>query len=229
MGSSAGRARVVVLTGPSGAGKSRLAGALHTAYRWPIVRLDDFYRDGDDPGLPLVTLGAAQLPDWDDPRSWNATAAVDALEALVDTGSARVPTYDIAQSRAVGHTELTAAPDALLVAEGIFAAEIVPALRERGLLAGAFCITHGRTRNAVLRFVRDLREGRKPPLVLLRRGLELWRREPAIIDRAVALGASCGSPKSVHEAIRARLIASGPTAGPPDRGPHPWEQGRQPG
>ena len=114
------------------------------------MRLDDFYRDGDDPGLPLVTLGAAQLPDWDDPRSWNATAAVDALEALVDTGSARVPTYDIAQSRAVGHTELTAAPDALLVAEGIFAAEIVPALRERGLLAGAYCITHGRTRNAVL-------------------------------------------------------------------------------
>ena len=110
-----------------------------------------------------------------------------------------MPTYDIAQSRAVGHTELTAAPDALLVAEGIFAAEIVPALRERGLLAGAYCITHGRTRNAVLRFVRDLREGRKPPLVLLRRGLELWRREPAIIDRAVALGASCGSPKSVHE------------------------------
>ena len=229
MGSSAGRARVVVLTGPSGAGKSRLAGALHTAYGWPIVRLDDFYRDGDDPGLPLVTLGAAQLPDWDDPRSWNATAAVDALEALVDTGSARVPTYDIAQSRAVGHTELTAAPDALLVAEGIFAAEIVPALRERGLLAGAYCITHGRTRNAVLRFVRDLREGRKPPLVLLRRGLELWRREPAIIDRAVALGASCGSPKSVHEAIRARLIASGPTAGPPDRGPDPWDPQRRPG
>lgn len=229
MGSSAGRARVIVLTGPSGAGKSRLAGALHTAYGWPVVRLDDFYRDGDDSGLPRVILGAAELPDWDDPRSWNATAAVDALEALVDNGSAQVPTYDIAQSRAVGHTVLTALPGTFLVAEGIFAAEIVPALRERGLLGGAYCITHGRTRNAVLRFVRDLREGRKPPLVLLRRGLELWRREPAIIDRALSLGASCGSPRSVHQVIRARLIASGSTAGPPDRGPHAWEQGRRSG
>jgi len=191
--------------------------------------LDDFYRDGDDPGLPLVTLGAAQLPDWDDPRSWNATAAVDALEALVDTGSARVPTYDIAQSRAVGHTELTAAPDALLVAEGIFAAEIVPALRETGRLAAAYCITHGRTRNAVLRFVRDLREGRKPPLILARRGLELWRREPAIVARAVALGAGCGSPDVVRRDIRTRLVASAPVAGPPDRGPDPWDPQRRPG
>jgi len=41
--------RVVVLAGPSGIGKSRLA-ALSGL---PVLRLDDFYRSGDDPALPL--------------------------------------------------------------------------------------------------------------------------------------------------------------------------------
>ena len=229
MEQSARRARVVVLTGPSGAGKSRLAARLHAAYGWPIVRLDDFYRDGDDPDLPMVTLGGHDLPDWDDPRSWNAPAAIAALEELLDTGTTRVPTYDIATSRAIGHSQATAAATDLVLAEGIFAAEIVPVLVERGRLAGAFCITHGRTPNAVLRFVRDLREGRKPPLVLLRRGIELWRREPRIVSRAASLGASCGSPASVLKEIQTRLIASGETTRQSDRGPEPWEHVRRPG
>ena len=38
--------------GPSGAGKSRLAARLQGAHGWPIVRLDDFYRDEDDPAMP---------------------------------------------------------------------------------------------------------------------------------------------------------------------------------
>lgn len=229
MGESAPRARVIVLTGPSGAGKSRLAAMLHQAHGWPVVRLDDFYRDGDDPSLPIVTLGGHELPDWDDPRSWDGTKALAAMEELLDTGSTQVPDYDIATSRAVGHSSVSAAPGDLVVAEGIFAAEIVPALRETGRLAAAYCITHGRTRNAVLRFVRDLREGRKPPLILARRGLELWRREPAIVARAVALGAGRGSPDVVRRDIRTRLVASAPVAGPPDRGPDPWDPQRRPG
>ena len=60
-------ARVLVLAGPSGAGKSRLARRLHAAHGWPIVQLDDFYRDGDDPALPMSPQ--AGLPDWDDVRS----------------------------------------------------------------------------------------------------------------------------------------------------------------
>lgn len=229
MEQSARRARVLVLTGPSGAGKSRLAAGLHAAYGWPIVRLDDFYRDGDDPNLPMISLGGHELPDWDHPQSWNAPAAIAALEALLDTGATRVPIYDIATSRTIGHSQVSATPEDLVAAEGIFAAEIIPLLAERGRLAGAFCITHGRTPNAVLRFVRDLRERRKPPLVLVRRGIELWRREPTIVARAVAQGASCGSPRAVLRQIRTSLVASGETAGTPDRGPDPWEHTRRPG
>ena len=40
----------------------------------------------------------------------------------------------------------------------------------------------------ILRFVRDLREHRKPVGVLLRRGLALWWAEPAIRRRALMAG-----------------------------------------
>lgn len=55
---------------------------------WPIVRLDDFYLDGDDPRLPIGQLG---IPDWDDPASWDLVGAVAVLAELVHTGSARLP------------------------------------------------------------------------------------------------------------------------------------------
>ena len=49
---------MVVLAGPSGAGKSRLAERLGL----PVLRLDDFYKDGDDPSLPRITTGANAGP-----------------------------------------------------------------------------------------------------------------------------------------------------------------------
>ena len=110
------RRRVVVLAGPSGAGKSRLAARLHAGHGWPIFRLDDFYRDEDDPTVPRrEDLG---IVDWDHPASWDADRAVASLCELVDTGRTRTPVYDISTSRAVGHRELTARPDDLVLAEG---------------------------------------------------------------------------------------------------------------
>ena len=135
-------ARVVVLAGPSGAGKSRLAARLQGAHGWPIVRLDDFYRDEDDPAMPRSEeLG---IVDWDHPDSWNRQAALDALSTLVATGEVRTPVYDISLSRAVDTTTVRADPHDLVLAEGIFAAEIIADLRERGLLAGAYCVHHHR-------------------------------------------------------------------------------------
>ena len=195
------RARVVVLAGPSGAGKSRLAARLEAAHGWPIIRLDDFYRDEDDPAMPRSEeLG---IVDWDHPDSWNRTAAVAALTALVDDGSVQTPVYDIARSRAVGTTMLTAGPHDLVLAEGIFAAEIIGDLRDRGLLAGAYCVHHHRFVTFVWRLLRDLSERRKPPWTLVRRGLALMRDEPRVVARQEALGAVPARAKDLEPILSA--------------------------
>ncbi|WP_404384361.1 AAA family ATPase [Knoellia locipacati] len=197
-----GRARVVVLAGPSGAGKSRLAERLHATHGWPIVRLDDFYRDLDDPSMPRSEeLG---IIDWDHPDSWNLDAAVASLCELVETGSTRTPVYDLSKSRAVDTTTVTAGTDQLVLAEGIFAAEVVASLRVAGVLHSAWCIHHRPFVTFVRRLARDLKERRKSPMVLVRRGLALMRAEPEVIRRQVELGAEAARAKDVE----ARLAAS---------------------
>jgi uridine kinase len=189
-------ARVVVLAGPSGAGKSRLAARLQTAHGWPIIRLDDFYRDEDDPAMPRSQeLG---IVDWDHPDSWNRDAAVTALTTLVETGDVETPVYDISRSRAVDTTTVHAAPHDLILAEGIFAAEIIADLRERGLLAGAYCVHHHRLVTFVWRLLRDLSEHRKPPWTLVRRGLALMRDEPRVVARQESLGAASARAKDLE-------------------------------
>ena len=193
---------MVVLAGPSGAGKSRLARRLTERHGWPVVRLDDFYRDGDDPALPVLDMG---IVDWDHPDSWHADKAVAALAELVATGSVEVPVYDIGRSRATGRTSVVAGPDDLVLAEGIFAAEIVPLLAAEGLLVEAFCVRHNRWLTFWRRFLRDLSERRKPPLVLWRRGLMLCRQEPAIVARQHSLGARPVSPVQAERALARRV------------------------
>jgi uridine kinase len=194
-------ARVVVLAGPSGAGKSRLAERLHDAHGWPIVRLDDFYRDEDDPAMPRsLELG---IVDWDHPDSWNRAAAVEALGTLVEAGSVSTPVYDISLSRAVTSATVQAGPHDLVLAEGIFAAEIIGDLRERGLLAAAYCVHHRPFVTFVRRLARDLRERRKPPWTLVRRGLALMRDEPAVIARQEALGATPARAKDLEPLLSA--------------------------
>ncbi|MFW5475035.1 uridine kinase family protein [Knoellia sp. CPCC 206450] len=191
-----GRARVVVLAGPSGAGKSRLAERLHAAHGWPIVRLDDFYRDEDDPSMPRSEeLG---IIDWDHPDSWNEAAAVASLVELVDTGSTRTPVYDLSLSRAVDSTTVAVRDGQLVLAEGIFAAEVVEELRAAGILHSAWCIHHRPLVTFVRRLARDLKERRKPPMVLVRRGLALMRAEPEVIRRQEALGAASARAKDVE-------------------------------
>lgn len=196
------RARVVILAGPSGSGKSRLAARLQETHGWPIVRLDDFYRDHDDPVAPRHdTLG---IVDWDHVDSWDGNAALTALEELVTTGRTVTPVYDISSSRAIDTGELTCGPEELIIAEGIFAAELIGLLRERGLLHAAYCIRHGhRLVTFALRLGRDLVERRKPPLVLVRRGWELQRNEPALVRELTRLGAIPVRASEVEAALAA--------------------------
>ena len=68
---------------------------------------------------------------------------------------------------------------AYFLAEGIFAQEIVGECRRRGLLADAVCVTQHPAVTFVRRLTRDLREHRKPPFVLVRRGCTCsWHSEP---------------------------------------------------
>ena len=199
------RRRVVILAGPSGAGKSRLAARLQDRHGWPIVRLDDFYRNGDDPSLPILPMG---VPDWDNPRSWHADTAAGALVALCRNGVVDLPTYDITTSRTVGHSAVTADPGQLILAEGIFAAEIIADLTAAGVLAAAYCVHSGRWLTFLRRLVRDLAERRKPPWILWRRGLSLCRQEPEIVARHVRLGAR---PVSADDAMAAvAALVEGP-------------------
>ena len=178
-------ARVIVLAGPSGSGKSHLAERIGL----PVLRLDDFYKDGDDPTVPRIVDGPnAGLADWDDARSWHHERALAALEALCLDGQVDVPCYSIPHSTAVGHRVLDLAGSSLFFAEGIFAAEVVPRCRDRGLLAAAYCVRQHPLVTFWRRLTRDLREHRKPPLVLLRRGIALMRDQRRGVARAVELG-----------------------------------------
>ncbi len=203
------RRGVILLTGPSGAGKSRLAQRLGAAHGWPVVRLDDFYREGDDPDLPRSPLG---IPDWDDADSWNADAAVEALRTLVDKGRVEVPVYDIGTSAITGRHLLCASPGDHIVAEGLFAGRLVQPLRDEGLLADALCVRQNRFLTAARRFVRDLRERRKPPHILVRRGLALLREEPRVVAEAEALGARCVHPRQAESELSA--LTSMPASDP---------------
>jgi uridine kinase len=202
-----------------------------------VLCLDDFYRDIDDPGLPLMTRtpatvakptgtpaaalsGGGPLPaaappdgavlpdpalvDWESPRSWDAAAAVDAIDALARVGRVEVPSYSIAASRKMGSHSIDLGGARLFIAEGIFAAEVVDACHGRGLLAGAFTVRRARAITFTRRLVRDLREHRKAPGVLIRRGIALFGAEPSVVAGQIAQGCVAASGAEILRRV-ARL------------------------
>ena len=192
------RARVIVLAGPSGSGKSRLAARLGL----PVLRLDDFYKDGDDPTLPRIEHGAnAGMVDWDHPDSWLPDDALATMARLSHEGRADVPVYEIAANGRTGHQVLDLGTAPLYVAEGIFAPDVVAPARAAGILAAAYCVRRSAATTFVLRLVRDLREHRKPPLVLVRRGFVLARAQQGVVADAVAKGCTALSPDQVVAAV----------------------------
>ena len=183
--------RVILLAGPSGGGKSRLARRLGAL----PLRLDDFYLDADAPGLPR----AHGIVDWDDPATWDAAGAVQALQDLLHDGRCEVPDYSIAESRRLGWHMLELGGRGLIVAEGIFALDLLPHARAAGLLVEPIYLDRSRWLVGLLRLRRDLAHRRKPPLILLRRGWALFRGQPALKDAALAAGFT---PMTMRQAAR---------------------------
>ncbi|MGW6931638.1 uridine kinase family protein [Lentzea sp. NPDC054927] len=173
--------RAVLLAGPSGSGKSTLAAHLG----WPVLRLDDFYRDGDDPLLPRDEHGRA---DWDAIGSWNADAALKAIIELSETGRTDAPVYSISEDRKVGTQTIELGDAPAFIAEGLFADLLVEGAREAGVLRDAIVLAPSPPVTFVRRFARDVAEARKPVPTLLRRGLRLMREQPQVVKRCVNAG-----------------------------------------
>lgn len=207
-------ARVILLAGPSGSGKTSLLRRVGARR----LNLDEFYRDGCEPGMPLLdgtVSGADGLSadeamtriDWDHPASWDAERAMTAIRELCTTGATRVPTYSLADNATLGHRELDIGQAPVFVAEGIFAAELVGRCRAEGLLADALVLRRPRVQTWWFRLHRDLSEHRKPLAVLLTRGLRLACSERGKINRWVAQGCRPVSRREC-ETVITRVIAS---------------------
>ena len=76
-------ARVILVMGASGSGKTRFTSRTGL----PVVSLDDFYYDGDRPGMPL----RHGMVDWDSPRTWDKEGAIQALRELCTAGTTTLP------------------------------------------------------------------------------------------------------------------------------------------
>ncbi|MFI9386434.1 uridine kinase [Kutzneria sp. NPDC052558] len=173
--------RVVLLAGPSGSGKSTLAAHLG----WPVLRLDDFYREGSDPLLPRDASGQV---DWDDENAWNTAEALAAVVELACTGQVDAPVYVLGEDRRVGCHRIELGDSPLFFAEGLFADRLVSGCREAGVLADALVLAPPAGLTFVRRLARDVAEHRKPVPLLVRRGLRLWREQPAVVRRCLDAG-----------------------------------------
>lgn len=189
--------RLIILGGASGSGKSYLA----KRFGHPAVELDAFYREIDEDAIdPLPRTPYGEI-DWDHVGTYRAGHAADALRQLLEHRFVTIPQYDISTSSRIGSRELrvTHGP---IIAEGIFAAAVVTQLRELSVPCDAWFVIESRTLTMLRRFVRDVRQARKPLLFLIRRGFALRRAETALRQEAAAAGFDLIQKRRIKRMLR---------------------------
>ncbi|HIY65960.1 MAG TPA: uridine kinase [Candidatus Agrococcus pullicola] len=193
-----GDPRLIIVGGASGSGKSYIA----RRFGAPAIELDAFYReideDADDP-LPRTPYGEI---DWDDVGTFRTQHAVDALLRLIAHREVTVPVYDLSISRRSGSRRLRVARGPV-IAEGVFASAVVEELRRRSVGCDAWYVIESPTLTMLRRFVRDVREARKPLPFLIRRGLALRRAESRLRQQAQAAGFALTKKSRIKRILRA--------------------------
>lgn len=200
--------RIILLAGPTASGTQKLSARSGL----PTVPLDHFYLDPDHPGLPRRD----GVVDWEDPRSWDADAALVALTSLAYRGEAEIPSSSTPRSqREERHTrEVGDAP--VILAEGVFAAELIAPLTAAGLLAGALVLHRPAPLALFLRLARGIREARTPVSRLIRHGSFRPQRDRDDLPRRHDAGLRpCGRRQA------ARLISQLSTLTASERHAHP--------
>ncbi len=128
--------RIVMLAGPSASGKTTTAGLIESRLeslgaKTFTVSLDDFYHDQRD-----AVVGEDGKPDYESVGALDVELIDSCLDAIITTGSARMPKFDFVSGRRVGFSEpITLGEDDVLIVEGIHALnpEITDALPQESL------------------------------------------------------------------------------------------------
>ena len=173
-----------------------------------ITMYSPLRRYGAGPGTRGAGSREASRIDWDHPDSWDAERAMRAILDLCAVGRTEVPVYSIPDNAVVGRAGLDIGRAHAFVAEGIFAAELIDRCRAEGVLAAALVLRRPRPATWWFRLRRDLAEHRKPPAVLLRRGLRLAREEPGRIRAWMAQGCRAVSRRQCEAAIAEHIGSS---------------------
>ncbi|MDO5745214.1 MAG: uridine kinase [Micrococcaceae bacterium] len=201
---------VILLGGASGSGKSYLA----QRFGRPHLELDNFYREITEHSVasPLPQTAYGEI-DWDHPGTWNCDKAVDAMIELLESGQTQVPNYSISTSSYDG-THGVGLDGGPLIAEGIFVGEILRPLQRLGVPVHAYYIDVSALATAIRRFVRDVKERRKPLAFLLKRGYALFLADKNIRARHLATGFIPMKKNEVKALLAAAESQGGSPAGP---------------
>ena len=120
-----------------------------------------------------------------------------------------MPIYDIAKDGRTGSHALDLGEHGSVRGRGdLRPGDRAARCHEAGLLAAAYCVRQHPMVTFWRRLTRDLREHRKPPLVLVRRGLALLRDQRNVVAHAVELGCEPVTPDEALAKVRG-LTAGG--------------------